>query len=134
MRFFFDNNIAPRIARAINALVEPDHSAVHLRDKFDQATSDITWMESLGADGDWVVISADQRIARNGHERKAWQESGLTLFFWEKAWHGQNFWLQAAQLVRWFPDIIDQARKVEAGAGFFVPFRYSGRFKQPRLT
>jgi hypothetical protein len=42
------------------------------------------------------------------------------------------FWAQAAMLVRWWPSILDQARLVERGTGFEVPYRALGRFKLVR--
>lgn len=134
MRFFFDNNLPPRLAKAINALLDPPHAARHLRDDFPPDVGDVEWLAKLGSQGDWIVISADMHITRNAHERKAWQEAKLTTFFL-KNWSDQTFWMQAAQLVRWWPDIMAQAQKVKPGAGFLVPFNYrGGRFEQPKLT
>ena len=134
MRFFLDNNLAPRFARAIDALLDAPNRAVHLTEKFDTAVMDVVWFGKLAKEGDWVVISGDLRITRNPHERKAWQDSQLTAFFLKKGWLNQTFWLQAAQLVRWWPHIMEQARSVAPGAGFLVPFQYTRRFEQPKLT
>lgn len=41
MKLLFDNNLSPRVARAIHQLIEPDSRAVALRDKFDATTPDI---------------------------------------------------------------------------------------------
>jgi hypothetical protein len=65
VRFFFDNNISPKIAHALNCLVQPQHEVVHLRDRFDPATPDKAWMTKLANEMDWVIISADTAISRN---------------------------------------------------------------------
>lgn len=140
MNYFLDNTLPPRLARALNVLVEDasrsrieDH-VLHLTEKFPPDTPDIDWINQLADAGDWVIIRGDVRIMRNAHERRAWQQSRLTAFFLKKGWSQQRFWLQAATLVRWWPDIMLQARKVAPGAGFLVPFKYNGKFEQPRLS
>lgn len=133
MKFFLDNNLSPRLARALDALVAENGEVTHLRDKFSADTPDIEWLEGLANEGGWIVISGDLRITRNAHERRVWQQSRLTAFFLKRAWMNQDFWLHASRLIGWFPDILAQARKVEPGAGFLVPFRYSGKFEQPKL-
>jgi len=32
--FFFDNNLAPKLAKSLHVLVEPEHQIVHLKDRF----------------------------------------------------------------------------------------------------
>ena len=135
MRFFFDNNLPPRLARAIDVLLGDSGKAVHLTDRFTPDTPDIEWISALASEGNWVIISGDVRITRNPQQCKAWQEANLTTFFLpKKKWMASDPWLQAANLVRWWPDIMDQARRVAPGAGFLVPFKYKGRFEQVKLS
>jgi PIN like domain len=47
VRFFFDNNISPKIAHALNCLVQAQLEVVHLRDRFAPATSYADWMTKL---------------------------------------------------------------------------------------
>jgi predicted nuclease of predicted toxin-antitoxin system len=44
LRFFLDNNLAPRVAKAINALLDEPHEAHHLRDGFSADVSDVEWI------------------------------------------------------------------------------------------
>jgi hypothetical protein len=133
VRYFFDNTLPPRIAKAIGALLDPPDVAVHLTDEFSANAPDVEWLDRLGKQGDWIIISGDPRIVRSPHERKAWQTARLTTFFLKKGWTNVTFWQQAAQLVRWWPDIMNQAKRVAPGAAFLVPLNYSGRFEQLRL-
>jgi predicted nuclease of predicted toxin-antitoxin system len=72
LKALLDNNLSPRLAAALHILVEPDgHEVRHLRDRFAMNTPDIEWLAALGREGNWVIISADQRIFRNRHEREA---------------------------------------------------------------
>lgn len=86
MRFFLDNCLAIRHARALNEMVKPAHSFTHLQEKFSPDTKDEDWIRALGREADWIVISGDYRIGKSAHERRAWHESGLTVFFLSKGW------------------------------------------------
>ena len=85
MKFFLDNNISHRLAAALlvleNRVERGDWTVEHLRVRFEQQTEDVTWLEALGHEGEWIVISGDIRISRNPAEKAAWRESGLTAFF-----------------------------------------------------
>lgn len=125
MRFFLDNCLAPAFARALDALAEAAAypSVVHSRSKFPPATTDVEWIRALGRERDWVIVSGDPRITRHRHEREAWVESGLTAFFLTKGWMNLKLWDQAWHLVRWWPMLVEQARRIRPGAGFFVPLK-----------
>lgn len=117
MRFFFDNCISPRYVRALRPVTEPqDVDLVHLRDRFHEEMRDEQWLRRLGEDGGWLVLSGDLRIARSIPERKAWEESGLTVFFCDEGWCRQPHWSQFTALVRWWPSIVLTARNNAAGA------------------
>jgi hypothetical protein len=120
MRFFLDNCLAVRHARALNEMVKPEHSFAHLQDKFPPGTKDEEWIRSLGREGGWVVISGDYRIGKNAHERQAWHESRLTVFFLKKGWTNIPPLQQHAKLALILDDIVDHARSAPAGSGFSV--------------
>ncbi len=131
MKVLLDNNLSPYLARALNALLDPEGDRVaHLSDRFAPQTDDRTWIAALGDEGGWVVISADRRIYRNRLEREAWRRSRLVVFFlapqWGKARHIEIAW----RLLRWWPRIREQVAIVAAPAAFELPFRYgSGRLR-----
>ena len=120
MRFFFDNNLPARLAKALNALAEPDHSVVHLKDKFPQDTSDAVWMTKLGEERDWVIVSGDLCIRKNPHEIKAWRAAGHTTFFLKRGWINLKFWDQAQKMVKCFPDLIARAEQAKRSSQFQV--------------
>lgn len=120
MRFFLDNNLAPKLAKSLNALVEPDHQVVHLKDRFAGNTADETWMSELASEPDWIIISGDIRISKNPHEVEAWRAAGHTTFFLKPGWTNYSFWIQAYKFVKCFPDIITTAAKAKSGEFFFV--------------
>ena len=120
MNFFFDNNLAPKLAHALNELVEPDHKIVHLKDLFPPNIEDAEWMSKLPQQEGWIIITADVRIRRNPHEVQAWKEAGLTLFFLKPGWTDLKFWEQAAKFTKCMPELIEAASRAKRGAAFFV--------------
>ncbi len=77
MKFFLDNCLAIRHARALNEMVKPDHSFTHLQEKFPPDTTDEEWIRTLGNEGEWIVLSGDYRIGKSQYGKRAWHESGL---------------------------------------------------------
>lgn len=109
----------PHLARALQELVRiQNHDVKHLQDKFAAATKDSEWIRDLGQEAGWVIISGDPRISRNPIEKAVWHESGLTAFFFLPPFQNSGFWKQAAELVRVWPTIADQARATPSGYGF----------------
>jgi hypothetical protein len=120
MKFFLDNCLAIRHARALNEMVKPDHSFTHLQVKFPLETKDEEWIRKLGAEGGWIVISGDYRIGKSTHERAAWHQSGLTVFFLSKGWTNIPLLQQHSKLALVLNDIIEQATRARAGSGFSI--------------
>ena len=134
MKFFFDNNLPPQLASAIHELVKPDNrSVIHLRQRFPSSIADKAWIEALGLEGDWVVVSGDMRIWKNPHEKEAWKASSLTVFFLAQAWSRQKLWEKAWRLIRWWPRIEEMAAIVEAGAAYEIPLQYGAKGKLRQL-
>ncbi len=129
MRFFFDNNLSPFLAKAIHELCRPHGATVlHLRDRYDAKTRDEIWIEQLGAEGGWSIVGQD-RFLKNNLEKEALRQSGLVAFVLSKGWSDQKEWDKAWHLVRWWPRIMEQAALIEGGAVFEVPVRFSGKGK-----
>jgi len=122
VKILVDMNLSPRIARALNALSEGDYpQVIHLSEKFSRNAADTLWLAALGQEGDWTVVSADRRIPRSAHERRAWSEARLTCFFLESGWLRLKMWDQAWKLVQRWPVIVETARTIQRGTAFSVP-------------
>ncbi|MDO9540949.1 MAG: DUF5615 family PIN-like protein [Kiritimatiellia bacterium] len=120
MKFFFDNNLSPKLAHGLRAMVEPEHEVIHLKDNFAPNTEDAVWMKALAGDKGRVIITADIRIGRNPYEVRAWKEAGQTVFFLKPGWLKLTFWEQAAKFTKCFPNIIKEAEKARQGDAFII--------------
>ncbi len=120
MKFFFDNNLAPKIAKGLNDFVTPDHEVIHLRELFRADTGDVEWMEKLASEDNLIIVTADVNIGKNPHEITAWKKAGHTIFFLKKGWLNLQFWEQAHKFVKCFPQIIEKAKAAKRGTSFFV--------------
>jgi hypothetical protein len=101
-------------------MVKPDHTFTHLQDKFSPNTTDEAWFSELGREGDWTIISGDYRIGKSAHERAAWHESGLTVFFLNKGWTNIELFQQHSKLAGVISGIIAEAGKAKPGSGFSI--------------
>jgi PIN domain-containing protein len=118
VRFFFDNTFPPRLVQAIRVLAElQEVDLTHLADKFPRDSPDPVWIGALGVEGDWIIISSDANICRGKAEQAAWRESGLTAFFFVDL-SRQAYYAQAAEVIRWWPQIVLTARQATPGTGF----------------
>ncbi|HEY8900756.1 MAG TPA: hypothetical protein VIM61_10125 [Chthoniobacterales bacterium] len=123
MRFFLDNNLPPRVARALHCLLQPKDSATHLKDRFAPDVTDVEWLTALAEEEDWIILSADTAITRNPHEIAAWKKGGHPTFFLKANWVHQPLWEQASRLFHLFPEILKLAAKARRGDAFAVPFK-----------
>lgn len=120
MRFFLDNNLAPKLARGFHQFVLGEHEVVHLRDRFSQDTPDVEWMRALAAESPWIILSRDVAIGHNPHKVEAWKAAGHTIFFLKTGWTNIEFWPQVQKLARCFPEIIQFARRANPGDSFII--------------
>lgn len=135
MNFLLDNNLPPALARALHELSKHQgHTVVPLRDKFAIDTDDITWINTLKAEGNWTILSQDQ-FRKSDLEKQAIRDCGLIVFSLARQWSRFSYWEKATNLVRWWPAIIDQSDRISGGAAFRVPWRYisQGRFEQVKM-
>lgn len=86
MKLLVDNNLAPRLADGLAGLFKNLHHVEHIKTKF--GTGDLpdeVWIEHLGSEGGWCVLSGDIRIAKKLPSRELFLRSKLVGFFPLKA-------------------------------------------------
>lgn len=114
--------------REFSGLVSDVEKVVHLRELFERNADDVAWISSLNETGPWCILSIDRFKKNHDAEREALRRSGHTIFVLDAQWSKQGYWLQCERLVRWWPQILDQARLVSQGA-FQVPWQHSSGSK-----
>jgi hypothetical protein len=135
LKFLFDNNLPPSLARGLAELSTKDSDiseVVPLRDKFPANTADTVWMGQLRAEGAWVVISGDH-FNKSKAERELLRQHGLTVFVLDRQWADHLYWDKAARLVEWWPKIVNVA-KLTSKTAMRVPWRFTSKstFEQIR--
>lgn len=125
MRFFVDNCLPPRLARAFNELGKPEHTFVHLREHpaLTPSSTDVEWIELLVKEKNWVILTKDKNIMKKPVEKAAFQSAKLTGFFLDKTWKDLDFWTQTSKLAQLMPKIISLAEISKPGTCFKVPVR-----------
>ncbi|MGH7146036.1 MAG: hypothetical protein ACREJ2_18140 [Planctomycetota bacterium] len=131
MKFFFDNNMSPNLAKAMQILAEKDNKGkstddqvqiTHLRDRFEQNIADEEWIPQLALDPSWIVISGDRNITRNPIRKQVLLKSCLTAFFLQSTWPQLQIWEFAWQFIRRWPLIVERAGKSRPGSLYLVRY------------
>jgi hypothetical protein len=125
VKFFFDNCISPKLTAAMQLLCAGHHNVEHLTTRFAADTSDIDWLRALAAQlaaqPETIIISGDPAITTAKKEREVWRASSLTSFFFGGGFTERNFWVQASEVVRWWPAVVMTARDAPCGSGYLLP-------------
>jgi hypothetical protein len=123
-----DNNLSPRIARALRELFGENHKVVALREKFSAGVSDLDWMTALDAEGGWAVLTKDLRIKSRPHERAALDRSRIVYFFLSGSWNKYSVEETAARLIRLFAKMAAQTDLAERGR-FELPINAGSKLR-----
>lgn len=116
MKLLVDENLPPRVARSLQALYPDDHLVIALRDKFERPrVTDIEWIQSIGGEGGWSVLTADRRISRNAIERNAFLAHNLIGFVLSPGLRKKALNLQMSRLLYFWPTLINQSELVTRG-------------------
>ena len=136
MRAFIDHNLPAPLAHGLHRLSSHEFDVpVHaLTDLFERTVPDHHWIGSLADQRGWIIITKD-RMKKGRLEHQALARAGLPVFVLVAHWNRASFWEQSANIIRWWPKIIAQARGIEGGAMFEVPWqiRGGGKLRQLRL-
>lgn len=133
MKVLVDNDLPPRLAKALNLIFEADgDTVVALKDKFGRSNvTDEEWIKALGQEGGWGVLSADMRIAKKRVSRELFLSANLVGFFFPSSLQKQPLHRQASRVLQIWPAMRDQSRLNQNGC-FEIPasgskFRIIGR-------
>nr|WP_276046686.1 MULTISPECIES: hypothetical protein [unclassified Sphingomonas] len=111
-----DNNLPPRLGRGLGALFDGMHEVLHIRDKFGTGgLPDEAWIEALGREGGWCVLSGDRRIASKKPSRDLFLRSNLVGFFPLPAVMGLPLTSQAARILALWPVLETTSQTMDRG-------------------
>jgi PIN like domain len=130
VRFFFDASFSKRLCHATRILEQgnPEVQIVFKPEKFPaRGVADTVWIGALAEERDWVVVTLDYDILRKPHERVAWDEAGLTGFFFDGTWGNLKIDDIAWRFFRWWPVIKATSGAMQPGSTFVVPSRHGRR-------
>jgi len=93
MTFYFDENIAPRIARALAILTKPENVEIlSIIDEFGRGAPDEEWVPKVG-ENQGIVITQDLNIQRTRHQRELYKKHGVgVVFFKAPKKKGYSYW------------------------------------------
>ena len=118
MKVFLDNNLSPKIARALAELFRDEHEVVALKDKFKTDIKDEEWIGRLSQEDKWVVISGDRRMTKNKVEYNAFRRSRLVGFFLSPALQKAGVIKQLERILALWFNIEKQVDLVQGSAMF----------------
>lgn len=127
MKIRLDENVSPRVAKAILALAEGRQrfEVSHVREVHGPKTADADWMMSFAQEGGTAIVSGDYNILRHWPDLIAYKESGLIGFFPPPAFNGWTGYAKAALLIRWWPSILEKIQRSSRGDTWRIPSRWT---------
>lgn len=118
MKLLVDNNLPPALARGLAEIMAGQDEVIHIRAKFGTGSlPDEAWIDRLGKEGGWSVLSGDRRIATRRPSRHAFLAAGLVGFFPAPAVMRLPIERKAARVLTLWPKLV--AISASAGSGCF---------------
>lgn len=128
MKLLVDNNLPPLLGRGLGALFAGEHEVLHIKDKFGTGSlQDAEWIELLGKEGGWCVLSGDRRIATKRPSRELFLRAKLIGFFLMPAVLDLKLHDQAARILTLWPAMIATTGAISSGC-FELPIK--GKLRQ----
>lgn len=116
MKLLVDNNLPPVLGRGLGALFKDEHHILHIRDKFGTGSlPDEEWIEALGKEGGWCVLSGDRRIATKKPSRDLFNRNNFIGFFPLPAVLEMKLHAQAARILTMWPTLVDAQKTMDRG-------------------
>lgn len=123
MKFFFDRNVAKRLANMLAGFAT-EHVVIHQDEdgRFKVNSQDVFIINALANENPKpVFLTGDLNMrSRYPHERKALSGSGLTLVFFRKTFHQIPVHTQAVKLLSAWPAIVKETCRCRIPTAFEV--------------
>ena len=113
MKFLFDNTLPPKVAKALNVLVQPEHEIRHLKEHSSGASiEDEDWIKGLSPEDQSIIVTADLRTERNPYAIRAWNQADRPVMILKSGWIDMPFWRQMNILTKSFRKIIEAVQRI----------------------
>jgi len=126
MRIWGDENISGRLVRILD-IYDSENEYRQLTDEFERGTADEIWLPDIAERyPDSILLSGDQRIARDKAQRAILKDSGLSLVYWDKNFAHAQFHEQAWRLLKIWPSVLNEvvpAQQRGKPGVWGIPFR-----------
>ncbi|MFT8932457.1 MAG: hypothetical protein ABF976_12400 [Acetobacter syzygii] len=125
MRFIFDENHPPIMARVLAPLADMDgHIVTSVRQLGLESTKDVDLFHMLAdPDTKTVLITTDKAMSRRQHEIAAIRETGAVVVLGTKAWNQQSDIMERARMmVWWWPTILHCSMGADRGSFLELPW------------
>ncbi len=124
MKIYFDENIPPQIANALNILQSPfaheNIEASNLSDVFGRGSRDETWIVKI-ANENGVVITQDLNIQRTRHQRELYRKYQMGVIFLKPpSKKGYTYWQMVEKIIISWSDIKQAARKTKKPFAYII--------------
>ena len=91
---------------------------------------DVPWLTRFAKDGGTVVVSGDKAMRNKPHERQAFMDAGLIMFFFHRSWNHFDFSGKTSFLLKWWPRIEIHAQSAPSPSCWQIPRGWeSGEFQ-----
>jgi len=107
MKYIFDENIAPQVAKGLIAFGK---DVGHITDHMPSGSKDVDVLKYVGERG-YALITRDGRIYKNPAEKQAIHKFGVGVF--ELIGKDMSLWDRVKQVVRGWENIEDKANSTE---------------------
>jgi hypothetical protein len=116
MKFYFDENITPNIAKALailqNPRIDEKIKVFIIRDEFGKGTPDEEWIPKVANEGG-IVITQDLNIHRVRQQRELYKQHDLGVVFFKPPKKGYKYWDLVEFYIRRWKVVKDEVKKLK---------------------
>lgn len=136
MKVRADEHVAPKIVQALRVVaLSSGWELTGVREFHAARTLDETWLPRFASEGGRAIITADANMLKRPHLIAAVQRSGLCGLILPSAWAHARRNVQAASLIRFWPEIEAIFTAAQPGEFWRLPTSlYSGSLEKLKVN
>lgn len=131
MKFYFDENISPHLAKGLHILEQPNNHGIEvysIKEAFGQGIEDEKWIPLIGKENG-IVISQDYNIQKKANQRDLYKKHGVGIFFIKPpSKNGYKYWEMVEYTISRWKEFKKIASSTQKPFAFRCPCR--GKIEQ----